>query len=239
MTRHKISIAVFGASGRMGKSVVDLIKSDYAGQTTLEATIDTRSGHPDDLATVGAVIDFSLPDGTSTLLDWMESREGQLPNLLCGTTGLTEEHYERLDRLSEATLVFHATNFSTGVAALSAILKFASPMLDSLSYDTRMIERHHIHKLDAPSGTAKTLAEVLKPLDPASIDIESIREGEVVGDHEVVFTGAADQITIGHSARDRTLFARGAIDAAIWLDQLDQSSGIYTMETYFQARFSS
>ncbi len=239
MTRDRLSIAVFGASGRMGSSVIELLKTEYSGRASLEATIDSRNGHLDDLAAVDTVIDFSLPDGTSVLLDWMDSQKKQLPNLLCGTTGLTAEHYSRLDKLSGKTLVFHATNFSTGVAALSAILRFASPMLRSLSYDSRMIETHHIHKLDAPSGTAKTLAQVLDPLDPASIDIESVREGEVVGEHEVVFTSAADQISIGHSATDRTLFARGAIDAALWLDQLDESSGIYTMETYFQARFRS
>lgn len=239
MTREKLSIAVFGASGRMGKSVIELIKSEYGGHATLEATIDRRCGNLDDLADVSTIIDFSLPGGTSALLDWMDSREAQLPNLLCGTTGLTAAHYSRLEKLSERTLVFHSTNFSTGVAALSAILKLASPMLKALSYDARMVETHHVHKLDAPSGTANTLAEVLNPLDPASIDIESIREGEVIGQHEVFFTGAADQITIGHSATDRTLFARGAIDAALWLDQLNKNSGIYTMETYFQARFRS
>ena len=239
MTSDKLSIAVFGASGRMGTSVIELLKSEYAGRARLEAAIDSHSGNLDDLAKVTTVIDFSLPDGTSALVDWMEQSKNPLPNLLCGTTGLTDEHYSRLRKLAKNTLVLHTNNFSTGVAALSAILRYASPMLKSLAYDARMIETHHIHKLDAPSGTAKTLAQALDPLGPDRIDIESVREGEVVGKHEVVFTSAADQISIGHNATDRTLFARGAIDAALWLDQLDESSGIYTMETYFQARFRS
>jgi len=239
MTRDKLAIAVFGASGRMGTSVIELLRSDYAGRARLEAAIDSHSGNLDELANVNTVIDFSLPDGTAALLDWMEQRKTPLPSLLCGTTGLSDEHYSRFQKLAETTLVFHTNNFSTGVAALSAILRYASPILKSLAYDARMTETHHIHKLDAPSGTAKTLAQALDPLDPDSIDIESVREGEVVGKHDVIFTSVADQISIGHSATDRTLFARGAIDAALWLDQLDDSCGIYTMETYFQARFRS
>ena len=151
--------------------------------------------------------------------------------------GLSDEHYSRLEKLAERTVIFHATNFSPGVAALAAILRFASPLLKSLAYSPQVIETHHIHKLDAPSGTAKTIREVIDPDNPDSVNIHSVREGEVIGRHAVEFSGIADKIVIGHDAGERSLFARGAIDAALWLNERDESTGIYTMDSYFAARF--
>ncbi len=232
-----IRIGVHGASGRMGRSVVDLVRNQYAEHAEIAATVDRKSGGIDALAAVDAIIDFSLPAGTMTMVDWFEDQSGELPIYICGTTGLTDEQHTRLAGIGESTIVFHATNFSVGVAALSALLRFATPTLTALGYTPTIAEVHHVHKLDAPSGTAKTLSEVISPDDPDAIDITSIREGEVIGKHSVTFSGLADRIVIGHEASDRNLFARGAIEAALWLCQQEESCGNYTMEAYFQKRF--
>lgn len=221
----------------MGTSVTDLIRKEYAGQAIVKASVDRNNGQIDDFKSVDAIIDFSLPAGTAALLSWFEAEVGQLPVYICGTTGLTDALSSRLKNLSDSTVVFHATNFSSGVAALSAILKFAMPMLKALSYTPLVTEIHHVHKLDAPSGTAVTLCNVISPNDPESVKVRSIREGEVVGKHDVTFAGAADRIVIGHEASDRSLFARGAIEAALWLCQQGETSGGYTMESYFRKRF--
>jgi 4-hydroxy-tetrahydrodipicolinate reductase len=131
----------------------------------------------------------------------------------------------------------HATNFSNGVAALAVVLQFATPLLTKLSYRAAITETHHVHKLDAPSGTANTISEIVKKNGGTVTDIHSIREGEIIGKHDVVFSGSTDEIVIGHAASSRHLFARGAIDAALWLCSQDQQSGIFTMDSYFRTRF--
>lgn len=233
----RAKIGVYGASGRMGRSVLQLLKDEYGDRAAIAAAVDRENGHLDDLKDVDAIIDFSLPEGTALLLDWFEEQSGRMPVYICGTTGLTERHSSRLENLSDSTVVFHASNFSTGVAALSAILEFAAPMLKALSYSPEIIEMHHAHKLDAPSGTAKALSTAIDPENPESIEIKSIREGEVIGRHEVTFAGVADRIIIGHEASNRSLFARGAIEAALWLSQQPQASGMVTMASYFKKRF--
>lgn len=221
----------------MGRTIVDLVQNQYADKAEIAATIDRESGDVDALSTVDAVIDFSLPAGTATLLDWFEAQSGDMPALICGTTGLSDELQARLARIGESTVVFHATNFSAGVAAVSALLSFAAPMLIALGYTPAITEVHHVHKLDAPSGTAVTLREVMSPESPGDINISSVREGEVIGRHEITFTGSTDKIVIEHEALDRSLFARGAIEAALWLVQQRESSGSYTMESYFRKRY--
>jgi 4-hydroxy-tetrahydrodipicolinate reductase len=230
-------IGVFGANGRMGKSVVGILEDDYRTQAEVSARIDRTKGRLDDLKTVDAIIDFSLPEGTETLLDWLSGQSGRLPVYVCGTTGLNDKQHSKIAEVSRSTVVFYATNFSPGVAALSEILRVAAPILNALEYKPRITETHHVHKQDAPSGTANTLSEIIDAEDPAAIDITSVREGEVVGEHTVTFSGVADQITIAHEAADRSLFARGAVDAAIWLVQRGEKNGLYSMESYFRDRY--
>ena len=232
-----IKLGVYGSSGRMGAFVIRLIENEYADQAQVAARMDSRNGRIEELQSVDVIVDFSLPAGTEALLDWMLQQTGNLPVLVCGTTGLSDEQQDRLAALGRVTKVLYSTNFSAGVAALTAILKYAAPILDSLSYKPAITEVHHRHKLDAPSGTAKSLREAICPADPGSIDVRSVREGEVIGKHDVMFSGADDRIVIGHEASNRSLFARGAIDAALWLCEQDTGCGSYTMDSYFKARF--
>lgn len=230
-------IGLLGASGRMGKTIAGLIATAYSDRAKVTAAVDSQKGGLKDFSSVDAVIDFSLPAGTRSLLDWMEACEGPLPALVCGTTGLNEAQLERLARLGERTRVIQANNFSPGIAALTSILHFAAPVLRQLGYTAVMTDIHHVHKKDAPSGTAMTLARAMDPEHPESTEIRSVREGETIGTHDVVFEGASDRITIGHEALNRDLFAHGAIEAALWLCGLEEKTGAFTMDEYFERRY--
>ena len=219
----------------MGRAVIDLVTREYSSEAELVASPGPRQLKH--LAQADAIIDFSLPDGTNRLLDWLIDRTGKPPVLVSGTTGLGNAIVAKLKTLSASAKVMQANNFSAGVAALECIVEFAAPMLSELNYTPVLTETHHQHKRDAPSGTAKTLGEALQPEFAGRLDIHSIRAGEVIGKHDITFYGNDDQISLGHDAKDRALFARGAIEAAIWLCGQAQESGFYTMRSYFRERF--
>jgi 4-hydroxy-tetrahydrodipicolinate reductase len=111
-----------------------------------------------------------------------------------------------------------SSNLSTGVVALLEILKMASPTLQKLGYTPVLVETHHSHKKDAPSGTALAMAKcIVSDSGDRPAQIHSIRAGEVIGDHNMTFYGPSDSITISHHAQDRSSFARGALDISAWL----------------------
>lgn len=230
------NIGILGASGRMGSAVAGLIENEFSGEAVVAARVGGREDTLDDFSRVDAIIDFSLPAGTVRLMDWLEAQEPPLPALVSGTTGLSDEEHDRLRTLAETTRVLHATNFSPGVAAVTSILGFAAPILDQLGYRPVLTEVHHEHKQDAPSGTAKTFCRTIDPDRPSSTQVHSIRAGEVIGRHDVVFYGPSDRIVISHEAMNRDLFARGAVEAALWL--CGQAEGGYcSMEEYFTRRY--
>lgn len=133
----------------------------------------------------------------------------------------------------------HATNFSAGVAAMARLLRTAAPLLASLGYTPVVTETHHRHKKDAPSGTALTLTDALRPTYPESVQTHSVRAGEIVGRHDVTFFGSHDTLAIEHDALDRGVFARGAIDAALWLHSLGDVHGSYTIDDFISARLTA
>lgn len=231
-----LPVGLYGASGKMGIAITELITREYAPSAQLVAAV-TSSDPIESLADAAVILDFSLPQGTRQLLDWLGSVDGQPPTLVCGTTGLDDEARRNLDSLSRRTRVLQSNNFSAGVAALGAIMEQAAPMLRRLGYTPVLTETHHRSKKDAPSGTAKTLREVLEPQFPDGLAVHSIRAGEVIGKHDVTFYGRDDEIVIGHDAKDRRLFARGAIEAAIWLCQQPARHGRFTMQSYFRERY--
>ena len=223
----------------MGQAVVQLLATDYRDHCTLCATASRSQGGLEGLAEADIVVDFSLPAGTAQLTSWLQSIDTISPILVCGTTGLSGAQLQALRQLGERRRVLHANNFSSGIAALSAMLEFAAPMLESLGYTPVISEAHHAGKRDAPSGTAKTLQETLKPGAPDSIQTHSLRAGSVIGEHEVRFFGPDDEIAMSHTANHRTLFARGAVDAALWLHSECPEPGFLTMREYFAARYLS
>ena len=220
----------------MGRAISALVAGDDYRDA---AVICAAPGSNDDLAELeraDVIIDVSLPAGSAALVTWLEGRPGTQPGLVSGTTGLDADVVARMMALGRSTQVLYAPNFSSGVAALHEILAFSRDMLNALGYSAVLTETHHKHKLDAPSGTARTLQAVLAPDDPASIETHSIRTGEVIGRHELKFVGQDDEITFVHDAKDRQLFARGALEAALWLATHPQP-GAYTMQSYFRRRF--
>ncbi len=221
----------------MGRAVTTLIEDEYRERCTLAAAVNSQTENLDALSDVDVIIDFSLPAGTQRLILWLSQRDVPTPALVCGTTGLATEALDQLRRIGDARLVLHANNFSSGLAAFQAALEFSAPIFESLGYTPVITETHHVDKKDAPSGTAKVLQRTLQPAAPESVQTHSVRAGTVVGEHQVRFHGPDDEITIGHTALNRGLFARGALEAALWLRSQQQDAGFFTMREYFRARF--
>ena len=155
--------------------------------------------------------------------------------VVSGSTGWLENHADDVRRActTEGKTLFWASNFSLGVAIFSAINKhLAHIMQDFTQYQVSMREVHHVHKLDAPSGTAITLAQQIKDAAPrfTNVDIQSVREGEVPGIHSITYDSPADSITITHDAHNRTGFALGAVLAA---EYTVDHQGLLTMDNLF------
>ncbi len=231
---NAVPVALLGASGRLGRLIDERLAERYADRLSVVARLGSSSS-AEDLAGASIVIDVSLPAGTERLVSWLESSADGPATIVSGTTGLSEDQLARLQGLGASRRVLHATNFSSGVAALNHLLRQSAAILKALGYTPVITETHHRHKQDAPSGTALTLEKNLAPYD--AIDIHSIRAGEVPGTHEVAFFGDDDQLYLRHEARDRGAFATGAIEAALWLHALDESAALFDGDSYFQARF--
>ncbi len=166
------------------------------------------------LAGIDAVIDFTTPDAVMSNID-ATIRAGA--NMVVGTTGWYSELPHVRNQVERARTGFvWASNFSIGVNLFFAIVREGAKAL-KYGYEGRITETHHIHKLDAPSGTAVSLAKVLEQFGGKKSPITSIREGEVVGIHSVEFMSSADRITLTHDASSRRGFAEGAVRAAEWV----------------------
>jgi len=154
-------------------------------------------------------IDFSLPDGFDAILAECVARGAVL---VSGTTGLDERQRARLGEAGRTIPVLWASNFSMGVVVLEDLVRRASSALRQ--WRVEITETHHVHKRDAPSGTALTLAQAARTGDGALPGIQSIREGEVVGEHLVRFSGPAECLELAHRATDRDVFTLGALESA-------------------------
>ena len=237
-----ISILVTGISGRMGQAVQEAVTQNP--DTCVGATYDQGQELYPALAKCDVAIDFSHHAFTSTLL--AEAVANNKP-LVIGTTGHTElERQEIMDAAASIPIVF-ASNYSAGVNALFWLTRKAAQILGG-SCDIEVMEMHHRHKIDAPSGTARTLAEILSgaigrnyedsvvfgreglvgPRPANEIGMHSLRGGDVVGDHTVVFASDGERLELTHKASSRMTFASGAVRAALWLQ--GREPGLYTME---------
>lgn len=243
MNEDLISVGLLGATGRMGQWVERLIREEYSSVARLEVK-SSLGDALERLLKTEVVIDFSSPKAMANLAQKAIAQAGNhsLPAFVVGSTGWSESEKEQLERLSAHTLVLVSSNFSTGVLALQQILKSAAPLLKKLGYEPVLSEVHHRHKKDAPSGTALTLQKIISPESPSEVQTLSVRAGEIIGDHEIIFYGPGDHISLGHFAQDRSIFARGAVDVALWLarrrKQADQSKGLLKMEAYLQECFN-
>jgi 4-hydroxy-tetrahydrodipicolinate reductase len=225
-----VKIGVNGALGRMGARILALAKDSKdleiagafdAGGTKLSADALKSKGR-------GVLIDFSSPEGTLAAAD-AASQAGWA--LVVGTTGLDAKQSEALKKAAQAVPVVVSSNMSIGVNVVLALLAMASKKLPP-DFKVEMSEAHHVHKKDAPSGTALMLAKEIaaaRPMDFAALSksIHVIREGEIIGDHSVSFAGPEETIEIKHHAKSRDIFAQGALTAAKFA--AEKKPGLYSM----------
>ncbi len=225
-----IRIAVCGASGRMGQALLRLAAPDarlkviavVSGRTAVSVaglpafSVSEINNLPD----CDVLIDFSQPEAFDTVIDYCRHRK--IP-LLSGTTGIIERQRQQMSELALEVPVLWASNFSLGVAVLNDLVQRAAAALKQ--WPVHISETHHVHKKDAPSGTALTLGESVRRAEGQNPLYTSHREGEVVGDHTVKFSGPGEFIELRHNALDRDIFARGALEAAIRLH--GKAPGLY------------
>lgn len=191
------------------------------------------------------IIDFSHHTALPAIMEYAVAHN--VPCVIC-TTGHTEEEYAVMHKAAEHVPVFFSRNMSLGVNLLIALCKKASAAL-GMDYDAEIIEKHHHNKLDAPSGTALMIADAIsetraeseyvydrssvrKKREPKEIGISAIRGGSIIGEHEVLFAGKDEVLTISHSASSRELFATGALRAAEFI--IGKSAGMYNMDNMFE-----
>ena len=234
------TIGIIGSAGRMGQALAAVVP-DMGG--TLIGGIDA-GGDPATLAEDAEVlIDFSAPSALEATLAAV--RLARTP-IMIGTTGLSPTHHAMIDAAAADIAVLQTGNVSLGVTLLAKLVREAAAALGS-EWDIEIVEMHHRHKVDAPSGTALLLGEAAaagrqttlaetRVADRAgltgarsegTIGFASLRGGSVAGDHQVIFAGTGERIEIGHRAEDRAIFARGAVTAALWL--IGKPAGRYTM----------
>jgi 4-hydroxy-tetrahydrodipicolinate reductase len=214
-------IALLGSSGRMGTRVSHLLQKEYTSAATLVAQGNRESftgATVKAMLSADAIVDFSSPSAMAALAREALGADQPLPAFVVGSTGWKPEEYAEVEKLARKTAVLVSSNFSTGVLLLAEILKNAAPLFKKLGYSPVITETHHRHKKDAPSGTALLLHRAITSGGgPDQIQTHSIRAGEIIGDHAVTYYGPADTLTLSHHAMDRDIFARGALDVALWL----------------------
>jgi 4-hydroxy-tetrahydrodipicolinate reductase len=224
MKKTPVRVLLVGAAGRMGKTVLDLaaadLKIDIVAQCDLGDPIEPAMGNCD------VIIDFSHPDAIDEVCR-AASQHGK--SLVIGTTGHSQQQRRMIQEAAQSLPIVFASNFSVGVNVLFWLTRKAAELLGR-DFDPEIVETHHKMKKDAPSGTAKTLAEILKAeqKNQNEIPIQSIREGEVVGEHTVIFSGPGERLELTHRAASREIFARGALRAAKWI--VGRPPRLYSMQ---------
>ncbi|MGS1017918.1 4-hydroxy-tetrahydrodipicolinate reductase [Allosphingosinicella humi] len=223
-----LKIGIFGATGRMGRAIAEVV----AGRDDAIVVADA----PD------IFVDFSAPEALEKHL--AEAVAAHRP-IVVGTTGLTAAHQQAIDRASGTVAVLQAANTSLGVNLLAHLVRETAARLGP-DWDIEIVEMHHRHKKDAPSGTGLLLGAAaaagrgveldavadrgrdgMGAREEGHIGFAVLRGGSVAGDHAVVFAGEGERIELGHRAESRAIFAQGAVRAALWL--AGKPAGRYTM----------
>jgi len=217
-------VLLVGADGRMGKAVAAAATKD-AG-LTIAAGLEQGDPLAPAIENCDVVIDFSAADATEAVCQ--ACAEHRKP-LILGTTGHSPAQRNSVVASAEKIPLVFAANFSVGVNVLFALTRRAAELLGN-DFDLDVVEMHHRTKKDAPSGTAKRLLEILQEVRGSdhAIPAASIRAGDIVGEHTVIFAGAGERLELTHRAASRETFAVGALRAAHWI--LSQPPGLYRME---------
>ena len=224
MKSSHVRVLLIGAAGRMGKTISDLANAD----SEIDSVRQCDLGDPIEpvMRNSDVAIDFSNADAISEIC--AVALQHRKP-LVIGTTSHSQEQRRLIEKSAQSLPVVFTSNFSIGVNVLFWLTRKAAEQFGS-DFDAEIIETHHKMKKDAPSGTAKTLAEVLKAAKKtqSEIQIQSIREGDVVGEHTVIFSGPSERLELTHRAVSREIFARGALRAAKWI--IGKPPGLYSMQ---------
>jgi len=227
-----VKLVISGIAGRMGKRLAFLASKDKEFEITggIESADNPavgQDGVESDFAKIASacdvLIEFTFPDATMKHLE--VARKNKV-GMVIGTTALSKEEISQIKKASKDIPIVFSPNMSIGANLLFKLTETAAKALDK-SYKIEIIEAHHAKKKDAPSGTAKRLGEAVSKVRGETPPIKSIREGEIVGDHSVMFTGQNEKIELKHSAFSRDVFAQGALDAAKFITA--KKSGLYTM----------
>lgn len=261
---NQLKIAIAGASGRMGRMLIEAVRNaddavlsgaldvagapgigtDAAAFTGKPAGVLVESDFAKGLAGAHYLIDFTRPEATLKHLEYCAAHGIKM---IIGTTGFDQAGKEAIAAAAEKTAVVFAPNMSVGVNVTMKLLEMAAKSF-SHGYDIEIIEAHHRHKVDAPSGTALKMGEVIAEAlgrnldevavyaregvtgerDPSSIGFATIRGGDIVGDHTVLFAGTGERIEISHKSASRVTYAHGSLRAARFL--ADKRNGLYDMQ---------
>ena len=239
-----------GCNGHMGKVISELVAKDDAIEIVagIDLNKEENFGYPvfanimDCDVEADAIIDFSVAVAVDALLDFV--KEKGIPVVLC-TTGLSDEQLAKVEEVSKDVAVLKSANMSLGINTLMKLLKMATEVLADRGYDIEIVEKHHNQKLDAPSGTALALADVINETKDNryeyvydrsqkrekradnEIGISAVRGGTIVGQHDVIYAGTDEVIEVQHTAYSKAVFAKGAIDAAKFL--AGKGPGMYDM----------
>ena len=222
MKNSPVRALLIGAAGRMGKTVLDLAQSDR--EIEIAAQCDLGDPIEPAMKNCDVAIDFSQADSINEIC---RAASQHAKSLVIGTTGHSQQQRKTIEETAHWVPIVLASNFSVGVNALFWLTQRAAEFLGS-DFNPEIVETHHTMKKDAPSGTAKTLTEILKGVRSSEIPIQSIREGEVVGEHTVIFKGPGESLELTHRAANRGIFAGGALRAAKWI--INKPPGLYSMQ---------
>jgi 4-hydroxy-tetrahydrodipicolinate reductase len=208
----------------MGSRIAELSKDD--AEIELSGSFDVGEDPQGPIEACDCLIEFTVPEATIKNLGLCE-KSGKA--MVIGTTGLSESEQETVKEAAKKIPVVYSPNMSVGVNLLFKMIADASKVLVNNGYDVNIVEAHHVHKKDAPSGTAKEMARLIRDArKDIEVPIESIREDEIVGEHTVTFDSPTDLIEITHSAKTRDIFVKGALKAAKFI--AGKPAGLYTMK---------
>lgn len=252
-----VKVILHGCNGKMGQVINGICAEDSSIE--IVAGIDVYDGidnpYPvfkqitDCQTPADVIVDFSNAKAVDALLDY--SIQKRIPVVLC-TTGLSEIQLAKVQKTSEQIAILKSANMSLGINTLLDLLKKAVQVLAPAGFDMEIVEKHHNQKLDAPSGTALALADCMNDALEQSyeykydrskqrqkrakneIGIASVRGGNIVGEHEVIFAGTDEVITFRHTAHSKAVFAKGAVEAAKFL--AGKKAGMYDMADVIAAK---
>jgi 4-hydroxy-tetrahydrodipicolinate reductase len=236
-----LHVGVAGWRGRMGRAVSQVLEQ----RDEAFAAVRFDVGDQPDLGACDVIIDFTTAEASTALAE--RCAEAGRPALVIGSTGFSEEQLAKVEAAASKVPILLSGNFSLGVNVLMGLVEQAARMLRSEDWDIEVLEAHHRRKIDAPSGTARMLGEgaargrgvdltqvrvaardgITGARKPGDIGFAVLRGGGIVGDHSVMLAAEDEILTLSHSARDRSLFARGAVEAALWIS--GKPAGFYDM----------